>query len=160
MENILEEKKVVGVGDLEKGRAAPIKTNINSHRVFAADDVAALQPTNVFLLEVDLLNLRFLHEDHRPTQVEIPYRSVRVWVCFCIYFVFFYLFIFHIRMNERARTCHVFRASLFDYIVCVCVFVFFFVIHKICKKEIKNEANKTKFSQFFFFNFQMFFFLG
>lgn len=84
MEKYLEEIGVY-VCMVVKGRAAPIKTYINSHRVFVADDVAALQPINVFLLEVGLLNLRFLHEDHRPTQVEIPYRSVRVWVCILCY---------------------------------------------------------------------------
>lgn len=67
---------------LNGGGQHQFKTYNNSHLVFAADDVAALQPINVFLLEVDLLNLRFLHEDHRPTQVEIPYRSVRACILF------------------------------------------------------------------------------
>lgn len=62
-------------GGVYQEGAAPIKTN-NSRQVFAADDVVALPPINVFLLEVDRSNRRCLHEDHQPTQVEIPYRSV------------------------------------------------------------------------------------
>lgn len=68
--------QIIGRG----GGAAPIKT-INSRQVYAADDVVALPPINVFLLEVDRLNRRCLREDHQPTQVEIPYRSVRA----CVY---------------------------------------------------------------------------
>lgn len=48
---------------------------LNSRRVYAADDVVALQPKDVFPLTVDQLNQRFLHEDHPLVLVDIPCRS-------------------------------------------------------------------------------------
>lgn len=129
------------------GRASPIKTNINSHLVFAADDAVALQPTNVFLLEVDLLSLRFLHEDHRPTQVEIPYRSVCVFACVFMWFCLLFFFFSSLHFNGmNARTCHIFGHLLhivwlifIFFILCVCVV---FVIQKICKKKRNKEWSK------------------
>lgn len=54
--------------------AAPIK-RLNSRRVYAADDVEALPPKDVFPLTVDQLNQKFLHEDHPRVLVDIPCRS-------------------------------------------------------------------------------------
>ncbi len=48
---------------------------LNSRRVYAADDVEALPPKDVFPLTVDRLNQKFLHEDHPLVLVDIPCRS-------------------------------------------------------------------------------------
>lgn len=73
----------------------------NSHQVFVADDVVALQPINVSLLKVDLLNLRFLHEDHQPMQVGIPYKSVHC--ALDIYLIFFCFVCFDLYSMFRSK---------------------------------------------------------
>lgn len=77
--------------------------------------------------------------------------------------VFVFFFFFHFSYSNEWTSAYMSCVSgQFVWLNCLCVCVcVFFVIHKICKKEIKNEANKTKFSQFFFLVFKcIFFFLG